>query len=104
MKHDDIYALLVMLGEAKLLLANTNERFKQICSLLFSHFKMLEKEEMIRKMQTTEELPIARNENDVKMIQIQDDNIKKLKKEITVLNEKVIYFPNFKSSHLHFLS
>lgn len=67
---------------------------------------MLEKEEMIRKMQMTEELklPIARNENDVKMIQIQDDNIKKLEKEITVLNEKVIYFPNFKSSHLHFLS
>ena len=60
---------------------------------------MLEKEEMIRKMQTTEELPITRNENDVKMIQIQDDNIKKLEKEITVLNEKVIYFPNFKLSH-----
>ena len=60
---------------------------------------MLEKEEMIRKMQTYEEIPIARNENDVKMIQIQDDNIKKLEKEITVLNEKVIYFPNFKLSH-----
>lgn len=50
---------------------------------------MLKKEETIREIHTGCQESIARNEDDVKMIQNLEETVCRLRKEITVLNAKI---------------
>lgn len=51
--------------------------------------QVLKKEETIREIHTGCQESIARNEDDVKMIQNLEETVCRLQKEITVLNAKV---------------